>query len=233
MTAITVIRHQPSAPLGIAADALNEIGVPWVYLDVYDAAEWPDLAEVGGLIALGGEMNVDRVDDYPFLERGRLLLAEAVDSGVPLLGICLGAQLLARALGAEVKPSPVKEVGFFDVTATTAGLVDPVLKAFAPRTLVFQFHEDAFDLPDGADLLFESEIVRYQAFRFGPSAYGVQWHLEVTEAIVADWCDETPGLESEWGRTKSDVVDEARRMLPAQQAAGRAAVQAFARLCSL
>jgi GMP synthase-like glutamine amidotransferase len=97
---------------------------------------------------------------------------------------------------------------------------------------VFQFHEDAFDLPQGAELLFEGEIVTNQAFRYGRSAYGVQWHLEVTDEIVADWCDETPGLESQWGRTKAEVVEEAARLLPAQQAAGGAAVSAFAARCS-
>jgi GMP synthase (glutamine-hydrolysing) len=229
---IVVIRHQPNAPLGIAADALDEAGFAWRYLDVYADAQWPDLDSIGGLIALGGEMNVDRTDDYPFLERGRRLLAEAVGRGVPVLGICLGAQLLARALGAEVKPSPVREVGFFEVTATPAGRADRVLSTFAPTMPVFQFHEDAFDLPQDAELLFEGEIVTNQAFRFGPSAYGVQWHLEVTEEIVADWCDETPGLESEWGRTKAEVVEEAARLLPVQQAAGRAAVSTFAARCS-
>lgn len=232
MAPIVVIRHQPNAPLGIAGRALDDIGKQWTYLDVFDDPQWPDFDSVSGLIALGGEMNVDRIDDYPFLERGRQLLAEAAEREIPVLGICLGAQLLARALGAEVKPSPVKEVGFYEVTATRAGAGDPVLAAFAPAMRVFQFHEDAFELPEGAELLFEGEMVPNQAFRFGPSAYAVQWHFEVTEAIVSDWCEATPDLEDGWGRSKADVVAEARWLLPHQQAAGQAAVQAFAALCS-
>jgi GMP synthase (glutamine-hydrolysing) len=232
MAPIVVIRHQPNAPLGIAADALDELGVPWTYLDVYEDGPWPELENVGGLIALGGEMNVDRVEDYPFLERGRTLLGEAVDRGLPVLGICLGAQLLARALGAEVKPSPVRELGFLRVDATGAGADDPVLAAFTPSARVFQFHEDASELPDGAELLFRGDLVSNQAFRFGESAYGVQWHFEVTEEIVSDWCDETPDLEEEWGRSKEEVVAEARALLPAQQEAGRKVVGSFARLCA-
>jgi GMP synthase (glutamine-hydrolysing) len=228
---IVVIRHQPNAPLGIAADALDEAGVQWTYLDVYQDVAWPDLDAVGGLIALGGEMNVDRIEDYPFLERGRSLLTAAVRRATPVLGICLGAQLLARSLGAEVTPSPVREVGFFEVSATPAGLRDPVLSAFAPAMPVFQFHEDAFEVPEGAELLFEGRNATNQAFRFGRSAYAVQWHMEVDEDIVADWCDETPDLETEWGASKESVLLEAHRLLPAQQAAGRAAVRAFAALC--
>ena len=233
MKPIVVLRHQPSAPLGIAADALDDAGAPWTYLDVWTDASWPDPAQTSGLIALGGEMNVDRIEDYPFLERGRAMLASAVARDVPVLGICLGGQLLARALGAEVKPSPVREVGFCDVTATEAGRSDPVLSAFAPGMPVFQFHEDSFDLPDGAELLFEGDLVRNQAFRFGRAAYGVQFHFEVTEAIVAKWCDETPDLEEEWGATKEQLVSEARALLPAQQAAGEQAVRAFVSLAGL
>jgi GMP synthase (glutamine-hydrolysing) len=229
---IVVIRHQPSAPLGIAGLVLDELPAAWTYLDVFGDAPWPDLNAIGGLIVLGGEMNVDTIEDYPFLERGRRLLAEAVDRETPVLGICLGAQLLARGLGAEVKPSPVKEVGFFPVTATPEGRSDPVLSSFAPALPVFQFHEDAFELPDGAELLFAGEMVPNQAFRFGPTAYGVQWHFEVTEEIVADWCDETPDLAAGWGVTKGEILNQAKRCLPAQQAAGRAAVRAFAALCS-
>jgi GMP synthase (glutamine-hydrolysing) len=231
MAPIVVIRHQPNAPLGVAADALDEAGIPWDYLDVYEDVEWPDLEAVDGLIALGGEMNVDNIDDHPFLDQGRALLAAAVDRETPVFGICLGAQLLARALGAEVRPSPVREVGFIEVCATEAGLTDPVLTLFAPATSVFQFHEDAFELPDGAELLFTGEAVPNQAFRFGSSAYGVQWHMEVDSDIIADWCDETPALETEWGTTKRAVLAEAERFLPEQLAACHKAITAFAALC--
>src|SRR5829696_4226660 len=183
---IVVIRHQPSAPLGIAATALDEAGVTWRYLDAWKAAQWPDLDDVSGLIALGGAMNANQIGDYPFLQRVRSLLEGAVERDVPVLGICLGGQLLACALGAEVEPMVTKEVGFRRVEATAEGREDPVMSPFAPSMPVFELHEDAFGLPPDAELLFVSEEAPNQAFRFGRVAYGVQFHFEATERLIAD-----------------------------------------------
>ncbi len=230
MKPIVVIRHQPSAPLGIAATALDEAGVAWRYLDAWKAAEWPGLDDVSGLIALGGAMNADQTEDYPFLQRVRSVLEGAVEGDVPVLGICLGGQLLARVLGAEVEPMPVKKVGFLRVEATAEGREDPVMSAFAPSMRVFEFHEDAFGLPPGAELLFVGEEAPNQAFRFGRVAYGVQFHFEATERLIAEWCDLNPDLEEAWGVTKQGLLKEARALLPAQKAAALAAVGNFATL---
>jgi GMP synthase (glutamine-hydrolysing) len=227
---LVVIRPQESVALGVAEAPLDDAAVPWQYLEVYRDVDWPDVGEVSGLVVLGGEMNVDRIDDYPFLGHGRDLLKRAAEDGVPVLGICLGGQLLARALGADVRPAPVREIGFHPVRATPAGSSDPVVGAFGPESHVFQFHEDAFDLPAGAELLFTGETTVNQAFRYGRCAYGVQFHFEVTERIVAAWCDETPNLEGEWGVTDEEVLAEARRLLPAQRTAAIEAVSAFAQL---
>jgi GMP synthase (glutamine-hydrolysing) len=227
---IVVIRHQPSAPLGIAATALDEAGVTWRYLDAWKAAQWPDLDDVSGLIALGGAMNANQTEDYPFLQRVRSVLEGAVERDVPVLGICLGGQLLARVLGAEVEPMPVKKVGFRRVEATAEGREDPVMSPFAPSMPVFEFHEDAFGLPPDAELLFTGEEAPNQAFRFGRVAYGVQFHFEATERLIAYWCDLTPDLEEAWGVTRQGLLKEARALLPAQKAAALAAVGNFATL---
>ncbi|MFN2488672.1 MAG: type 1 glutamine amidotransferase [Actinomycetota bacterium] len=231
MKPLLAVRHQASAHLGVTADALRAEGVAYRYLDAWCADEWPDPRAFSGLVVLGGEMNTDQYGDYPWLEQVRHLVEEAVDADMPVLGICLGAQTLARALGAQVRPATVKEVGFRDIAPTPAARADPVVASFAHGIKVFQWHEDAIELPDDATLLFSSTDIANQAFRAG-KAYGVQFHFEVDEGVIADWCDESDpkALRDDWGVTKEGLLEEARRHLPAQRASARETVRAFARL---
>jgi GMP synthase (glutamine-hydrolysing) len=224
------VRHQPTAPLGIIEDVLRREKVPWRYVDVWRDSDTPSASEASGLIVLGGEMNVDQIDRHPFLTAVRRLTLEALESNRPVLGICLGAQVLARVLGAEVYPSPVKEIGFLPVRATDEGSRDPVMSPFAPEARVFQFHEDACDLPDGAELLFTGDQVSVQAFRMGGIAYGIQFHFEVTGKEIAAWCDETPNLQEGWGASKEKLMSEAEASLARQQESGKDATRRFLKL---
>lgn len=140
--------------------------------------------EVAGAVFMGGPMNVDEVERFPALATEREWLAEAVERGMPVLGICLGAQLLARALGAEVRPGAAPEIGFAPVEVTDPD--DPVLGGLAPRTEVLHWHGDVFDLPDGARHLASSERTACQAFRAG-NAWGVLFHPEADFALVEAW----------------------------------------------
>ncbi len=144
----------------------------------------PAHEEVAGAVVMGGPMNVDEVERFPALAAEREWLAEAVRRELPLLGICLGAQLLARALGAEVRPGESKELGFAAVEVSAPD--DPVLGGLAPRGKALHWHGDAFDLPDGAQHLASSELTENQAFRVG-SAWGVLFHPEADFALVEAW----------------------------------------------
>jgi GMP synthase (glutamine-hydrolysing) len=144
----------------------------------------PGHGEVAGAVVMGGPMNVDQVDRFPVLAAEREWLAEAAGRGMPVLGICLGAQLLARALGAEVRPGERKEIGFAPVEV--AGAEDPLLGGLAPSTDVLHWHGDVFDLPAGAELLASSELTENQAFRVG-NAWGVLFHPEADLALVEAW----------------------------------------------
>ena len=227
MKPLVCVRHQETAPLGILADVIDEGGHDWSYVDCWQAQRFPEVSEMSGLVVLGGEMNADDISTYPYLGPLKNLVRAAVDADLPVLGICLGAQILARAMGAAVYPSPVKEVGFHDVTATDAALSDPVLEPFAPKSRVFQFHEDACALPDGADLIFVGDDVTVQAFRVDEFAYGVQFHFEVTRAEIEEWCDETPDLETSWGTSKAELLEQADELLDEQQARGREVMKRF------
>ena len=224
-----VIRNDRVCPLGVVGQAFDAAGVDWRYVEAWDGAGLPDVADIGGLVVLGGEMNVDEVAQYPFLADVRSLVREATDAERPVLGICLGAQILARAFDATVHHQVAREIGFHKVFVTEAGEVDPVVSAFSPASMLFQFHEDHCELPAQAQLLASSDAVAAQAFRIGRS-YGMQFHFEVTLAEITAWVDDTkPGeLEDVWGTTRSAILAGAALHLEAQQDAGRRAAGAFA-----
>jgi GMP synthase (glutamine-hydrolysing) len=144
----------------------------------------PDHDEIDGVVAMGGPMSVNDIEGYPALETERRWLAEAVQREVPVLGVCLGAQLLARALGAEVRPAARPEIGF--ATIQVGDRHDPVVGALAPETTVFQWHGEVFDLPDGARPLASSAQTECQAFRYG-QAWGVLFHPEADTELVESW----------------------------------------------
>lgn len=231
MKPVFAIRCQLSAPLGVIADGLDARGVPWRYVDVYRGEQLPDVTEASGLVVLGGEMNVDEVDAHPWLADVRTLTRRAVDAEVPFLGSCLGAQVLARAMGAPVSAGTVREVGFRKVEVLPAGADDPVLAPFAPSSLVFEFHQDECALPDDATLLATGDETVVQAFRVGEQAYGIQFHFEVTVQEITAWADKRPTerLRDEWGVTKQELLAQAAVHLEQQQRAGRALATAFAR----
>ena len=146
--------------------------------------ELPAHEEAAGAVVMGGPMNVDEVERFPALAAEREWLAEAVRRELPVLGICLGAQLLARALGAEVRAGEGPEIGFAPVAVTDPA--DPVLGGLAPSTEVLHWHGDVFDLPDGAQSLASSEQTEHQAFRLG-NAWGALFHPEADFALVEAW----------------------------------------------
>jgi GMP synthase (glutamine-hydrolysing) len=153
----------------------------------------PGHDEVAGALVMGGPMNVDETDRHPGLATTRDWLAEAVRREMPVLGICLGAQLLARALGAAVVPGERKEIGFHAVTVDDPA--DPVLGGLAPSSRVLHWHGDVFELPAGATHLASSELTAHQAFRHG-NAWGILFHPEADVALVEGWMA-TPEMSAE------------------------------------
>ena len=126
-------------------------------------------------------------DNHAYLLREIQYIGEAFAWSMPILGICLGAQLIARTMGAQVRRNAAKEIGWFDLRFTDAAAEDPLFRDLQKET-VFHWHGETFDLPDGAQLLASSELCRNQAFRIGDRVYGLQFHLEVMPEMIADWC---------------------------------------------
>jgi GMP synthase (glutamine-hydrolysing) len=147
----------------------------------------PDADDIDGLIVMGGPMGVYEADKYRFLNDELLLIANMVYSRKPVLGVCLGAQLLAAALGARVYKGPAEEIGFGDVNLEKEALGDPVFSVLANPLPVLHWHGDTFDLPQAAVLLAGNGNYAHQAFRYGGSAYGLQFHPELDARIWEAW----------------------------------------------
>jgi GMP synthase (glutamine-hydrolysing) len=179
---VLVFRHVPSEHLGRIAESLESAGVAFEYVDL---AAGPPVESAAGLVFMGGPMSAN--DDLPFIRQELELIRQAVAAGQPVLGICLGAQLIAKALGARVYRNPVKEIGWFPVDWTEAARRDPLLAGLSGPETVFHWHGETFDLPRGAQWLAQSERCRNQAFRAGAGVYGFQFHLEATPEMIAGW----------------------------------------------
>ncbi len=149
-----------------------------------DGDELPGHGEVAGAIFMGGPMGVGESDAHPGLMIERDWLREAIEAGLPTLGVCLGAQLIARALGAEIRPGKAPEIGFATTRVRDPG--DPVVGGLAPDATVLHWHGEVFDLPDGAELLAWSAGTQVQAFRAG-RAWGVLFHAEADARLVESW----------------------------------------------
>jgi GMP synthase-like glutamine amidotransferase len=187
MPSILAFRHVPFEGLGRIEPVLHARGCEIHYTDLYvPGAPLPDISRYQALIFLGGPMSVNH--DLTYLRREEAYIRQAVDCGIPVLGVCLGAQLIAHAFGAAVRRNPVTEIGWFEIEFTSAARRDPVFAGLTGPETVFHWHGETFDLPPSAELLASSQRCRHQAFRIGDMVYGLQFHLEVTAGMIADWC---------------------------------------------
>jgi GMP synthase-like glutamine amidotransferase len=218
---VVVFQHLACEHPGIWRDFLREDGVDvtTVELDAGDAI--PSLDSADALLVFGGPMNVDEHDRFSWLAPETARIREAALGGMPIVGVCLGGQLLARALGAPVTRGQQPEIGLLNVDLTDAGTADPLFVGWPRRAPVVQWHSDTFALPAGATLLATSPACRNQAFRYGSRAYGLQFHPEVTADMVAEWAD------------VPEYADAMRRMQGAPEAGPFAGVPAEAPLLTL
>jgi GMP synthase-like glutamine amidotransferase len=184
-----VFRHTPVDDLGLIASALDTQGILHQYADLYAHPCAESLVnEADALIFMGGPMSAN--DDHSFILREIQYIRDASERGQMVLGVCLGAQLIAKALGASVHANTVKEIGWAPVTFTRAAESDALLAGLHGAEMIFHWHGETFTLPPGAELLASSDACQHQAFRVGNLIYGLQFHLEVTPPMIAEWCRE-------------------------------------------
>jgi GMP synthase (glutamine-hydrolysing) len=233
---VLLVRNDPVETFGVAVRALEGAGAPVRILDATDpAAPRPSLDELSGVVMLGGTMNVDEVDEHPFLKENRDLTREAVDRGVPYLGICLGAQMLARALDARVWRAEVKEVGFEPLRPFPTAAGDPLLSVWSDGDMVFQWHQDTMELPQGAEQLAAGDRIAVQAYRVGDRAWATQFHFEIDAAELDLWVDDASqfmDLREVWGKSPAEIRGESARHMVEHEAKGTEMFRRFARIAA-
>ena len=215
MAKLLVIQHVPYEGLGTFEPVFTQRGCTLVRLHPANPhARWPRLTNVQGVVIMGGPMGVYEQDRYPFLTKELAFLREAVEMRLPILGVCLGAQLLAHALGADVRKHAVKEIGWYPLTKEAGAADDPLFAPFTSTETVFQWHGDTFALPRGAVRLASSPWCAQQAFRYRDNVYGLQFHVEVTADIIAAWLGVPENTQALAGLRGTMHPDAIRRQSP-------------------
>ncbi len=188
---ILVLQHAESEDPGTLKDFFE--GAGWGVRILHMGAvplRLLNLLNAGVVVSMGGPMNVYETDKYPFLKEEEEFLHNALQKKIPVLGICLGAQILAKVCGAKVEKATQKELGWYNIALTEEGAKDPLFGGIASPFSAFQWHEDTFAVPAGGTLLATGKPCCNQAFRFGPNAYGLQFHIEVTTPTIESWVRE-------------------------------------------
>jgi GMP synthase-like glutamine amidotransferase len=215
---VLIIKNIKNEGPGTIEDFLKEKGAEYDILEIFDCkAEIPDLRKYSHLVIMGGPMAVYEIDDHSYLNFETAMIRVFIKSNKPVLGICLGAQMIAYALGAKVYKGNVEELGWNKVEITEEGIKDPVISNIAVESghqaEVFQWHGDTFDLPDKAVRISSSDDYKNQAFRYKNNVYALQFHIEVKPDLIEEWFGNKSNinLEEMLKQTEKIYPDYSRR----------------------
>lgn len=187
---VLFIKHITIEGPGTIADFLDDNKIPYAIIDLSYGDKVPKLEkDFQSIICLGGPMNVYEEEKFPFLKDEDILLRRVIEEKIPFLGICLGAQLIAKAAGAKVIKNPEKEIGWYKIVLNDYGLNDDLFKDLPEIFPVFQWHGDTFSIPNGGIRLAFSELCQNQVLKYGRNAYGIQFHVEITKEMIIQWAD--------------------------------------------
>lgn len=199
---VLICKNISSEGPGTIEDFLRIKKIPYKIIDLSKGEEILDTRAFDALLMMGGPMSVNEDDIYPYIKKEEELTREFIVRNKSVLGICLGAQIMAKALGLRVYIGPEKEIGWHDIELTEEGLKDPCMRSLARHSevtgevlrkfKVFHWHGETFDIPSDAIRLAESRLYPNQAFRYGENAYAFQFHIEVTKEMVYEWLENEP-----------------------------------------
>ena len=231
MSTVLVLQHVGCETLGTIADALAAAGATPQYIRTFSGQPVPkEIGAAAGLIVMGGPQSVYEQDRYPFLRDEQRLIADALQREIPVLGVCLGSQLLAATLGAPVTKGRQKEIGWYPVTLSDDAKNDALFAGIKREFTGFHWHGDIFDLPHGAVSLASTALTPHQAFRYSRHAYGFLFHLEVTSPQIAEmvtlFADELHAA----GADAHAILSETKKHLPQLHKLGTGVFRAWTSL---
>lgn len=207
---LTLIQNDQDVPSGSLIQWCHDFQIPFRTIRPFLGEVLPAIPEVSALIILGGAMGVHDCNRFSYLMAVRSYIQQSVVREVPLLGICLGGQLLADALGAPVHSQRNGEMGIHSVEILESATADPLFLEIPQVFTTFQWHNDSFEIPAGATCLASSPVCAHQAFKYGANQYGLQFHPEVNRSIVASWIESSEGVKDS-PRIFDDFVREEDR----------------------
>lgn len=213
MKPILIIQNHPVESAGTILDYLTDRALPYQVTHLYKNHPLPSPENIEGVICLGCPTSVNRYTEVEFLRELYRYVGQVVRNEIPYIGICFGAQLLAKILGAKVEPNKIKEIGTYRVTLTEAGKENQLFDGFPDEFPVFHWHGDTFKIPFGCDNLIEGEDCKNQAFQKG-NALGLQFHFEAKPSEVPKWCDAYSEELTEAGKSKQEIISAYEKVAP-------------------
>ena len=204
--------HVPYEGLGCIANWIADNKHAVSFTKFYESYQLPKMEEIDWLVIMGGPMGVYEEPLYPWLSEEKEFIRQAIESGKTVVGICLGAQLIAEVLGAKVYPNKVKEIGWMKVNRTQESIGSPILGNLKEKFVVFHWHGDTFDLPEESVHLIESAVCKNQAFLYHENVLGLQFHFEVMEGTVLRMVENGAGelIESETVQSAETILNEGK-----------------------
>jgi GMP synthase-like glutamine amidotransferase len=208
---VLIVKNIETEGPGTIEGFLREHNITYDILELYACnAEIPDVRQYSHLVLMGGPMAVYEMDGYPFLNYEVAIIRAFIIARKPVLGICLGAQMIAHALGARVYPGSTKEIGWYTVDITDNGMEDPVFSTLSiegsSSAQVFQWHGDTFDLPQDGVRLASSGTFENQAFRYRDNVYALQFHIEVTPQMIKEWFEDEEDFDVQYMLQQTDAL---------------------------
>jgi GMP synthase (glutamine-hydrolysing) len=231
---VCILQHILCETPGIILECLQSAGIETLLVRIFEQNPIPsNLDDQDGLIVMGGPMSVYDQVEFPFLLDEQRLIEKALKDDKPVLGVCLGSQLLAATLGVEVKSGAQKEIGWHPVALTEYAATDPLLRELPTRFTAYHWHGDVFELPQGSVPLASSELTPCQEFHYGANAYGFLFHMEVTEKIIQNMVKEFSGELDEENIGARTIIQRTRDHHPKLQAIGTKVFRRWAKLIKI